>query len=74
MQCTSIVFLPKHPESSLEKSIIQIPIERYSIKHLTGNTQHCQGQQKNSLIRQKLPWGLLLKTRQKLAFPEIFPT
>lgn len=48
MQCTSIVFLPKHPESSLEKSIIQIPIERYSIKHLTGNTQHCHGQQKNS--------------------------
>lgn len=48
MQCTSIVFLPKHPESNLEKSIIQIPIERYFIKHLTGNTQHCQGQQKNS--------------------------
>lgn len=46
MHCTSIVVLPRHPGSNLAKNIIQIPIERYSIKHLTTNTQHRQGHKK----------------------------
>ena len=54
MQCTSIVSLTKYPESNLEKSIIQIPIERYFIKHLTSNTQHYQGQQKIKNVKEIL--------------------